>query len=451
MARKVDPTFAVGLQFNADPVPPNAIKQHGLCNLQHALEKLNTTKTGTARLVGLDYDPSVMPLDGKDFHRRYLKMLKGITTTLLAVAALLCCGADAQAQNPIARNFNHFNHDMFGGSNCGRAITNAQAAGLWSNYCHEDCSINSNLSGGGGCHSGLCGSGSDVTWDGGYPAGPVAYGGGYSVAPGYGSFSGGSACGGSGCGGSGCGGSGCGCKSGGHGKIKRMIARVFGSHGCCGCGKSYFDNGSGNAAFGSSTGFSQSYLGYGGGSGGGCGSHGGCCLHGKKGKRHRGCCGGGGGSYSSGYANYAPTSYASAGYASTGYASTGYASTGYSDYSSVCNSRRCCKGKHRRAKGRRCHHGGCSLFSGGGVHDRMFSNFYAANSSSPGYFASYVGSETGFSDFNSSVNGSIMSACGCSSCGGGGAALNQSYYAPQPTAGNYMQPTAIPMANGYSN
>ena len=50
MARRVDPTFAVGLQFNADPVPPNAIKQHGLCNLQHALEKLNTTKTGTARL-----------------------------------------------------------------------------------------------------------------------------------------------------------------------------------------------------------------------------------------------------------------------------------------------------------------------------------------------------------------------------------------------------------------
>ena len=372
-------------------------------------------------------------------------MLKGIITTLLALVVLACSGTEAEAQNPLARGFNHLNRNMFGGSDCGREITNTQAANLWGGYCSQDCTIYSSLSGsgggGGGCFGGSCFGGG---YGGGHSAAPT-----YSAAPAYSSAFGHSGCGGC--------------------KIKRMIGNVFSHGGSCGCGQSYFGysgggcGGCGSGSCGTSGGFGGSYLGYG--SGGG---HRGCCLK-------RGGCGGGGcGSYSSGYASYAAASYAPASYASTG--CSGYASTGYAGYSSACGSRHGCGrkgfgGRHRLFnRGGGCGCGGCRLFSHGGIHDRMFSSFYVANSTCPSYFGGYVGNETGFSDFNSSVSGSLTSSCGCSSCGGGAvnqsyyspATSGQSYYSPQPAGGGYVQPSyvqpsyvqptlASPMHNGYSN
>ena len=336
-------------------------------------------------------------------------MLKGTLATLVAVAVFACSGT-VEAQK-CASAFNQLTRNMFGGENCGREITNGQAAALWGNYCNDNCTINSNYAGyrgHGGCLGGGCGSSA-------YTSAFTSYGS-------YG-YPGGSSCGG--CGG-GCGGG------------------SFGYAGGCG-------GGCGSSCGG---GFAQAYRGHHRGCGkghGGCGkSHRGCGLHRQSAYSIASSCGGGscGGSYGGSY-----------GGSCNSCSSGGYASTGFSGYSSACGCKGCggpvrgLLGKvlHHHRGGRGCGGHGCKLFSCGGLHDRMFSSFYAANgvSSSPSYFGGYVGGETGFSDFSTSLNGSITS--GCSSCGGGGysgggysgGSYSGGYesYMP-PASGGYSQPAA---------
>ena len=344
-------------------------------------------------------------------------MLKGTLATLVAVAVFACSGT-VEAQK-CASAFNQLTRNMFGGENCGREITNGQAAALWGNYCNDNCTINSNYAGyrgHGGCLGGGCGSSA-------YTSAFTSYGS-------YG-YPGGSSCGG--CGGGsfgyagGCGG-GCGSSCGGG------FAQAYRGH-HRGCGKGHGGCGRGH---------------------GGCGkSHRGCGLHRQSAYSIASSCGGGscGGSYGGSY-----------GGSCNSCSSGGYASTGFSGYSSACGCKGCggpvrgLLGKvlhhHRGGRGyggRGCGGHGCKLFSCGGLHDRMFSSFYAANgvSSSPSYFGGYVGGETGFSDFSTSLNGSITS--GCSSCGGGGYSGSSysggSYsggyesYMP-PASGGYSQPAA---------
>lgn len=339
-------------------------------------------------------------------------MLKGTLATLVAVAVFACSGT-VEAQK-CASAFNQLTRNMFGGENCGREITNGQAAALWGNYCNDNCTINSNYAGyrgHGGCLGGGCGSSA-------YTSAFTSYGS-------YG-YPGGSSCGG--CGG-GCGGG------------------SFGYAGGCG-------GGCGSSCGG---GFAQAYRGHHRGCGkghGGCGkSHRGCGLHRQSAYSIASSCGGGscGGSYGGSY-----------GGSCNSCSSGGYASTGFSGYSSACGCKGCggpvrgLLGKvlhhHRGGRGcggRGCGGHGCKLFSCGGLHDRMFSSFYAANgvSSSPSYFGGYVGGETGFSDFSTSLNGSITSGCSsCSSCGGGGysgGSYSGGYesYMP-PASGGYSQPAA---------
>lgn len=86
-----------------------------------------------------------------------------IRLTVAAFAMLLVAASapTSSGQQQFGQRFHdHLNHTMancLGGSNCGRAITQYQAEGLWANYCNEDCTLNTGDNCGSGCSS--CGSG----------------------------------------------------------------------------------------------------------------------------------------------------------------------------------------------------------------------------------------------------------------------------------------------------
>ena len=178
------------------------------------------------------------------------------TLRLAIIAAAFMFAVPAMAQDWHS-DFNESAHQFFtGGQNCGRAITQHQAEGLWAGYCNENCAYSGGVSKGkcgcgGGC-LGKCrnsGGGSCDSGSFGYPAGgggctSGGCGGGKlgSRHGGYGGGCGGKLKGlhGGGCG-AGCGGKlkglhggGCGCKlkglhSGGFG------GKLKGLHGGCGC------------------------------------------------------------------------------------------------------------------------------------------------------------------------------------------------------------------------
>lgn len=87
-------------------------------------------------------------------------MFKRILTSCLAIALIAIGSQVASAQCGggcggghgcrISNAFHNVIKGSFGGSNCGREISNYEAAGLWANYCTDTCTIN------GGC--GGCGS-----------------------------------------------------------------------------------------------------------------------------------------------------------------------------------------------------------------------------------------------------------------------------------------------------
>jgi hypothetical protein len=91
----------------------------------------------------------------------------GIVKALAIGTLIFVLGLTDEAS---AQGFRARIHDAhansFGGANCGRGISHADAEGLWANYCFDDCTINSGHCGGrcgqkcgGGCgfgHSGGC-------------------------------------------------------------------------------------------------------------------------------------------------------------------------------------------------------------------------------------------------------------------------------------------------------
>ena len=83
-------------------------------------------------------------------------MVKGLMTSCLAIAVFAVGAQMASAQHGghgcrISSAFNGLVGNAYGGANCGREISNYEAAALWADYCYDDCSIN------GGC--GGCGHG----------------------------------------------------------------------------------------------------------------------------------------------------------------------------------------------------------------------------------------------------------------------------------------------------
>ncbi len=283
--------------------------------------------------------------------------MKGFLTTCIAMACLAMLSQSASAQcGKLGQAFNQHVANSFGGANCGRGITNYEAAGLWANYCNEDCTVYQGGCSSGcnsGCNSG-CGNNAAAY---GYPAAGNDCGTSF-VANDCGSLNQGF--------GDGCGG---GCLGG---KLKGLFSK-FGNGGGCGSCFGWGDGGcgGGNMGFGfANSGCCGTEIGngspafFGGGCGGGCG-----LLKGGMGLGLGGGCGnscgmGGGGLLA------------------------------------------------KLFTGKGC---GCGLFSGGGFHDQRFSNFYRTygSSSNTAYFSNYVGSESGFADFGTAVGGTITNACGC--------------------------------------
>ena len=302
-------------------------------------------------------------------------------------------------------------------SNCGRAITNDQAAALWSSYCTEDCTLNlpyqpksrffggAGLKAGGGCGHGGCGRGAGGGW--GYPGG-----------------------GGCGCG---HGGGGCGCGHGGGG---------------IGAGIGY---GAGIGAYGAGVG------GYGA-AAGGC-HHGGCGLGRKScgllgglkglfGRRGGGCLFGGchrrgGTQLVQGYALAYPT--VGGGFVggggigggvgnrifSNGYGWGGGAGvagnygrflgggyTGFSGYGlPIANAGSyggggCGGCKLLGALARLIGHGGCCHRRGGGqvaVSNQVFQSYYSNVGAGPSYFDYALGHQYGTGDFGVQSAGTFAS------------------------------------------
>lgn len=149
-------------------------------------------------------------------------------------------------------------YGLSGSQNCGRAITQQQAEGLWADYCTEGCTYQGGGGGGRKCgrcglKGGACGCNSGSF---GYPTG-------------------------GGCGGGGCGGG----KLGG--------CKLGSRHGGCGCKLKGLHSGGGGCddCGGGHGGFAGDFSSFGGGLGGFGGGHGGCgCkLKGRHGGGHGGC------------------------------------------------------------------------------------------------------------------------------------------------------------------
>lgn len=163
--------------------------------------------------------------------------------------------------------------------NCGRAISTQDAAGLWSNYCNDDCSFN------GGCGCGLFRGGLVRKFFGGGCGGGSGCGTGYSNGCDSGGYVGGCGTNGgfvsSGCGvDAGCGtGVGHGISSGGScgcGLFRGLFGRLgFGGGGCCGCYQGCFGYPGGPCGGGCGSG------GFGFSSAGSCGGGCGCGLVGR--------------------------------------------------------------------------------------------------------------------------------------------------------------------------
>lgn len=87
-------------------------------------------------------------------------MLKGLMTSCLAIAVLSMGAQMASAQHGgqgcrISNAFNGIVGNAYGGANCGREISNYEAAALWSDYCYDNCTINQGCGGGCGSSCGL--------------------------------------------------------------------------------------------------------------------------------------------------------------------------------------------------------------------------------------------------------------------------------------------------------